>query len=262
MTAQFQLMLFTFAASSHSKYVTYLLETITTLELEASTELRDAILRSMLVNIGGHPGSFCALDFMQEYFNRLLEAIVQRKGVDYGAPYIRTVIARNLHRLGQIKKDLREGFGLQPRFGHHKAPHTRPEVRILLDVYRHHELHSRRAGRRLNMNDLPGENMDDFGRGAEHLRKTRLAAWVKATTASRLAHSSAPSSQSDNENCEGEDEDEELEEGSRIVMRPTLGMMCVNEGQLLIEGNFDNFDLDDNGLDADSDLTGSAIDVL
>ena len=38
--------------------------------------------------------------------------------------------------------------------------------------------------------------------------------------------------------------------------------MCVNEGQLLIEGNFDNFDLDDNGLDADSDLTGSAIDVL
>ena len=77
MTAQFQLMLFTFATSSHSKYVTYLLETITTLKLEVSTELRDAILRSMLVNIGRHPGSFCALDFMQEYFNHLLEAIVQ-----------------------------------------------------------------------------------------------------------------------------------------------------------------------------------------
>ena len=111
------------------------------------------------------------------------------------------------------------------------------------------------------MNDLPGENLDDFGRGAEHLQKTRLAAWVKATTASCLAHSSTPISQSDNENCEGEDKDKELEEGSRIVMRPTLGMMCVNEGQLLIEGNFDNFDLDDNGLDADSDLTGSVIDV-
>ena len=96
------------------------------------------------------------------------------------------MIARNLHRLGQIKKDLREGFGLQPRFGHHKAPHTRPEVRILLDVYRHHKLHSRRAGRQLNMNDLPGENVNDFRRGAKHLRKTRLAAWVKATTASRL----------------------------------------------------------------------------
>lgn len=123
-------MLFTFAGSSHSKYVTYLLETITTLELEASAELRDAILRSMLVNIDGHSGTFCALDFMQEYFNRLLEAIVQRKGIDYGAPYIRTVIARNLHHLGQIKKGFREGFGLQPRSGHHNAPHTRPEVRL------------------------------------------------------------------------------------------------------------------------------------
>ena len=51
----------------------------------------------MLVNMNGHSGSFCALDFMQEYFNRLLEAIVQWKGVDYGAPYIRSVIARNLH---------------------------------------------------------------------------------------------------------------------------------------------------------------------
>jgi len=99
-------MLFTFAGSLHSKYVTYLLETIATLELEASPELGDAILRSMLVNINDHSGSFCALNFMQEYFNRLLEAIVQRKGVDYGAPYICSVIARNLHRLGQIKKDL------------------------------------------------------------------------------------------------------------------------------------------------------------
>jgi len=79
-------MLFTFAGSSHSKYVTYLLETITTLELEVSPELREATLHSMLVNMNGHLGSFCALDFMQEYFNRLLEAIVQRKGVDYGAP--------------------------------------------------------------------------------------------------------------------------------------------------------------------------------
>ena len=249
--AHLQLMLFTFAGSSHSKYVTYLLETITTLELEASAELRDAILRSMLVNIDGHSGTFCALDFMQEYFNRLLEAIVQRKGIDYGAPYIRTVIARNLHHLGQIKKGFREGFGLQPRSGHHNAPHTRPEVRILLDVYRHHELHSRRAGRRLDAKDLPGENLDDFGRGIEHLRKTRLATWVKATTASRLTMQS-PTCQA-NGQCEDEEPVEEPEvEGSHPVMHPALGMMCVNDGRLLIKENINNFDLDDE-TDADVD---------
>ena len=81
-------MLFIFASSSHSKYVSYLLETITTLEWESSPELHEATLHGVLVSLSGHAGSFCALDFMQEYFNRLLEAIVQRKGVDYGAPYI------------------------------------------------------------------------------------------------------------------------------------------------------------------------------
>ena len=107
--------MFTFAGSSHSKYITYLLETITTLELEATPELHDAILHSLLVNMSGNAGAFCALDFMQEYFNRMLQAIVQRKGLDYGADYIRSVIACNLHCLGQIKHNFREGFGLQAR---------------------------------------------------------------------------------------------------------------------------------------------------
>ena len=65
-----------------------LLETITTLEWESSPQLHEATLRGVLVSLSGHAGSFCALDFMQEYFNRLLKAIVQRKGVDYGAPYL------------------------------------------------------------------------------------------------------------------------------------------------------------------------------
>jgi len=250
-------MLFTFAGSSHSKYVTYLLETITTLELEASPELRDAILHSMLVNINDHSGSFCALDFMQEYFNRLLEAIVQRKGVDYGAPYIRSVIARNLHRLGQIKKDLRDGFGLQPRSGHHKAPHTRPEVHILLDVYRHHELHLRRVGRRINVDDF-GEHVDGFERGMEHLQKTRLATWVKETTASRgVSNLSDPGSSlliPDETEDEMEGKQSNAREGQ---VQPVLGRMCVIDGQLLIEENIDDFDLNDDGpLDMDMDKAG------
>ena len=43
-------MLFTFAGSSHSKYTNYLLEMVCSLKLESSPELRDAILRSTVVN--------------------------------------------------------------------------------------------------------------------------------------------------------------------------------------------------------------------
>ncbi|KAH9943828.1 hypothetical protein B0H21DRAFT_864932 [Amylocystis lapponica] len=39
-----KVMLFTFAGSSHSKYTSYLLETICSLELESSPELRETIL--------------------------------------------------------------------------------------------------------------------------------------------------------------------------------------------------------------------------
>jgi hypothetical protein len=45
--ASLKVMLFTFAGSSHSKYVTYLLEFVTTLEMESTPLLRDAILRSL-----------------------------------------------------------------------------------------------------------------------------------------------------------------------------------------------------------------------
>jgi hypothetical protein len=74
-------MLITFAGSTHSKCVIYLLETIANLELECGPKLRDAILKGLLVNLAGKEGGFSAWDFIQEYFNRLLEAIVQRKGV-------------------------------------------------------------------------------------------------------------------------------------------------------------------------------------
>jgi hypothetical protein len=106
----------------------YLLETITCLELEASPELRETMLRASLVNVSGQAGSFCALDFMQEYLNRLLEAIVQCKGVDYGDTYIRTTISRNLHHFSHIKKELRGSVGLQVRSRQHTEPHTEAKM--------------------------------------------------------------------------------------------------------------------------------------
>jgi hypothetical protein len=62
-------MLFTLTGLTHSKYVTYLLETICTLEFESSPALHEAILCSMLVTLSSKPKTFSALDLTQEYFN-------------------------------------------------------------------------------------------------------------------------------------------------------------------------------------------------
>lgn len=68
-------MLFLFAGSTHTNYTNYLLETLCNLELECSRELREATLRGLLINLSGRPGGFSAGDVIQEYFNRLLEAV-------------------------------------------------------------------------------------------------------------------------------------------------------------------------------------------
>ncbi|EIW81039.1 hypothetical protein CONPUDRAFT_137143 [Coniophora puteana RWD-64-598 SS2] len=100
-----KLMLFTFAGSSHSKYVNYLLESIVSAELESSPELHDAMLTAMLVNLTGQPGHFMGLDFMQEYFNRLLQTVVQRKGQEYGDTFVRDVVSRNLYHFSRLKAE-------------------------------------------------------------------------------------------------------------------------------------------------------------
>jgi uncharacterized protein YprB with RNaseH-like and TPR domain len=47
-------------------------------------------------------------DLLQEFHNRLVEALVQRKGKDFDAPFMRAKISRNLHHFNHIKKELRE----------------------------------------------------------------------------------------------------------------------------------------------------------
>ncbi|KAJ3793040.1 hypothetical protein GGU11DRAFT_854030 [Lentinula aff. detonsa] len=176
-----KVMLFTFAGSSHSKYATYLLETVTTLELESSTNLRNALLRMMVVNLGGKAGAFAPCDLIQEYFNRLLEMIVERKGKEFNDVFIQEVISRNLHNLARVKSDLRRGVDLENHSGCHSEPHNNAETRILLQQYADHELHSRRPGRFIEERDT-----DDFQRGWNKLRKGKLAKWTEETTRSRV----------------------------------------------------------------------------
>ena len=243
-----QMMLFTFAGSTHTKYVTYLLEFITNIELESSPELRHAILQSTLVNLTGRPGTFCPLDLLQEHLNRMLESVVQRKGVSYGDDWIRKVISRNLHHFGRIKKDLREGVNLAERRGTHHAPHTRPEVQILLNEYQNQELHLRCIGRRVGETDH-SDSIDDFRQGILNLGKGKLSTWIKETVSSRLMlRNQRPpnlTTQASDLLPDGEDATTgEAEYPTDTAAQPAIGNMFVIDGELVIDTDIHGFDLD------------------
>jgi hypothetical protein len=140
-------MIFTFAGSKHTNYTNYVLETVVTFELECSEELRWSILGLMVANLSGRPGAFQPGDLIQEYYNRLLEFIIERKGKEFDDTFIRHVISRNLAQMARIKSDLRAGVGLQSKSAAHTELHSRPEMVTLLKLYARVELHKRRPGR-------------------------------------------------------------------------------------------------------------------
>ncbi|KAI0351471.1 hypothetical protein OH77DRAFT_1416044 [Trametes cingulata] len=179
-----KMMVFTFAGSPHSKYTSYLLEFITVIELESSQELREAILSSMLINLPGEAGRFSPADLVQEYFNRLLQAIAERKGVEYNGHFLRFIVSRNLHHLARLSDELKSGVGLKARSGRHSAPHLHAELRTLLSEYKRAELHSRRPGRTY----VTGEEnfrVTDFRKGLASLRNGKLGRWIKESTRMR-----------------------------------------------------------------------------
>ena len=57
-----------FAGSSHSKYRTYLLEIICSLELESTPALRDAILTSAVINLTGRQPKSSKAPIQSEFF--------------------------------------------------------------------------------------------------------------------------------------------------------------------------------------------------
>lgn len=242
-------MLFTFAGSSHKKYVTYLLETIVTLELESGPELRHAILTSMLINFTGQPGKFCGADFFQEYLNRLLEAIVERKGTEYGSKYIRKVIALNLHHFARIKTAYgREAVGLKPRAVHHTKPHQKPEVKKLLQVYQEHELHSFRPGRKIDEYD---REIDDYATGVNYLQGTKLKRWVEESLRGRRRSMDANSEEKSVDMPDLDvwwESDDQGDNSEFDKAKMTLGHAVVIDGELVIgTSNEILLDDDDNG---------------
>ncbi|RDB22163.1 hypothetical protein Hypma_010672 [Hypsizygus marmoreus] len=238
-------MLFTFAGSSHSRYMGYVLETIMNLELESSPGLKMALLDLMLVNLSGMPGHFAEGDYIQEYFNRLLEDVVKHKGSEFDENFLREVMSRNIHHIGQLKEEWRKGVGLGAKSGKHCNPHERVEVRTLLKEYQAQELHSRRPGRKMDDRDT-----DDFARGLERLHGGAMQKYIDKTTQSRglrtRTHMDSLATNENNEATAEEDKDDgdsneepgsesEEEETEEEEMQPTLGSMTVVDGELVID---------------------------
>ncbi|KAH9948898.1 hypothetical protein B0H21DRAFT_689338 [Amylocystis lapponica] len=248
-----KVMLFTFAGSSHSKYTSYLLETVCSLELESSPELRETILSQLVVNLSGQPGHFTGGDLMQEHFNWLLQAIAERKGTEYSAHFVRNIVSRNLHHMSRLQNEIKSSIGLERRAGRHSDPHTKSEIKILSREYREHELHSRRPGRTY---DLDVRDVDDYRRGVTNLRSGKLDKWIKETTFMRSVHVRAngpPSRQSPitaevhgpsavdrvpsdgNDACRDSDSDDDEQDIHSSVQLTSLPSIHLVDGELIIQ---------------------------
>lgn len=247
-------MLFTFAGSSHANYMNYELEMVVDLELESNPFLRDASLMSTVLNPDGADGHCQPCDIFQEFLNRCIEPVVQRKDADYGADHVRNVWSRNLKDIYDLKQQFRAGLGLEKRSGKHKKPHERPEVKTLLREYEAAELHKRRPGRTFE----DGRNVDNFQTGIQVLEGGALRKWAKRTTNSRISHilrgeTGSNSKVPDESDHESDWEDDLDDDDVHVPM--TAGNMYYEDGELRIDiGDDDDADLIA-GLDGGAGIT-------
>lgn len=223
-------MVFTFAGGGNSNYTTYLCEMIVNIEQECSPALREAILSSMLINMTGEAGKFQPGDIIQEFLNRCLEPIIQRKDATFGSHTVREIWARNLKDIFDLKQHFRFSVGLGKRSARHKKPHERPEVRTLLKEFKATEVHKRRPGRSIGED----HDVDDMRKGIELLDGGVLKKWAARTVRSRGLSEDGPGEVDVQVSNEGHDEDgmEETEDGQEVEM--TLGVLEIHDGEVVI----------------------------
>ncbi|KAJ7845241.1 hypothetical protein B0H14DRAFT_2584802 [Mycena olivaceomarginata] len=220
-------MLITFAGSGHSRYMGYLLEMVCNIELESGPELAVATLASLLCNPSIKPGGFQACDIFQERMNLVLEPVLQRKDNDYGSDHVRNMWSRNLKDIYDIKAEMRQSVGLAKRSGRHKAPHQKPEVKMLLRHYKDTELNSRRPGRTFGQE----REEDNFTAGIKKLRGGSLSKWVRKTTRERAVHLSVPPTSLADEDSDSDESDDDDSE----VPQMTLGLIHAFDGEVVVD---------------------------
>ncbi|KAK7688668.1 hypothetical protein QCA50_008206 [Cerrena zonata] len=233
----FKRMCITFAGSSHSKYMYYTLEQICNLEYESSPELKELFLRNWIINPSGEPGRYVAGDLHLEHLNLELEEHIKHKDSAWDDDHIRKVISPNIAHFVNLKNTFREGLGLSKRRGKHPTPHSRPEVKILLQTYKNEELHKFRVGR---CYDDFADEVDVYGNGVKNLFEGRLQKFLldwKARRGDVSRSASGGGIVALNEyiqNLWREIDEEEEEENEDFEVR-TNGSMGMVDGELVVE---------------------------
>lgn len=146
------------------------------LEYESSPGLKLALLRGLVWNLTGIKDRCEEGDFIVEFFNRLLEDVVEHKSAQFDDTFIRDIISRNLRHIALLKLAWRTGTGLEPKSSKHTNATEKPEVRTLYKLYKDVELHHRRPRRQVDDRDT-----DDFARGVKKLREGALQAAITKT---------------------------------------------------------------------------------
>ena len=125
---------------------------------------------------------------MQEHHNDILEGRVKRSGTEWDSRQMRDVHSRMVHHTERIKKEMRSTLALLPKGWKHPKPHDRPEIKILLDVYRTTQLHTFRKGRQYKSS---AQFKDDFSQGVKRLPE-KLRKWKAGLTHSDMVAADSP----------------------------------------------------------------------
>ncbi|KAJ7859848.1 hypothetical protein B0H14DRAFT_3628484 [Mycena olivaceomarginata] len=185
--------IFKFAGSSHQNYMKYLLEFYCLLRYEASEGLSDAIFDNLLLRIDTELGKCIPGDLLQEHYNKWLQAMSRRHGGVFDDSSFRQTVSPNVEHFLRFKENIETAFNLKRRGKAHTSPHQRPELRLLLTMFKDEEVHTFRAGR-----SMGHAAVNQFARGVRQLDEGKLQDFIESTTcldeSSERIASPAPSS--------------------------------------------------------------------
>lgn len=197
-------------------------------------------LWNWLVNLSGEPGRYIEKDLMQEHHNEVLEERMKKQGMSWDGKQMRHIHSRTVQHIERIKKELRPALALSPKGWKHTKPHDRPEIKILLDVYRMTQLHKFRQGRRYESSVC---FVDEFTQGVERM-ETKLDKWkselkhsdLMATTHLGVPRASSPHSEplGDENGPAGDDNraDDGEEDDLAVSVAQTEGHYRFEDGEL------------------------------
>ncbi|KAK7022837.1 hypothetical protein VNI00_016918 [Paramarasmius palmivorus] len=223
---------FPFVASGHKKYAQYILEEIIDICFESSPELAKALLSTLVASLSGKPGTHRCCDLLQEFFQRIIEAIVQHKGAEFGDRFIREAIARCLGYLQRLKEDFLSGVGLDRRSQNHSKPSQDPEMRILLEKLRRAKVHMFSNYRQKGSRNEQYESQ--FRKGFKDAQDGLLERWTTRMMLDRdvsITHSAIPIRGGSSDF----NEDDEDNAPSQDMSEAPLWVNTVHDGNITTE---------------------------